>query len=79
MADEGLTSNTTTAKDLGKDPVFLLMVTGQIESAEVCSVLKARLGQMYLIVSMPLHIPFSFLNMMNYTVTTPLFMVKTGL
>lgn len=36
MADERLASNIAPGNDLGKDPVFLVMVTGQIESAEVC-------------------------------------------
>ena len=34
MADE---RQTASENDLGKDPVFLVMVTGQIESAEVSS------------------------------------------
>ena len=35
MADE---RQTASGSDLGKDPVFLVMVSGQIESAEVSSV-----------------------------------------
>ena len=37
MADE---RQAASGSDLGKDPVFLVMVTGQIESAEVSKKLK---------------------------------------
>lgn len=40
MADEAPASiNSSQGHDLDKDPVFLLMVTGQIESAEVISII----------------------------------------
>lgn len=36
MADERKAATAASGSDVGKDPVFLVMVTGQIESAEVC-------------------------------------------
>lgn len=36
MADERQAATAASGSDIGKDPVFLVMVTGQIESAEVC-------------------------------------------
>lgn len=42
MADERQAAATASVSDLGKDPVFLVMVSGQIESAEVCCHVAAK-------------------------------------
>ena len=48
MADERQVSSAAPGNDLNKDPVFLLMITGQIESAEVCFACKIlRGGDLY--------------------------------
>ena len=44
MADE---RQTASGSDLGKDPVFLVMVSGQIESAEVSFVTVSSLLSSY--------------------------------